>query len=445
MVGQTGRNRATVGVYVPTKKNDLVRTLYERLGFSRCGSSNHGQIAYELRLTMCTPPKSFVKPKETPFRRSSVVELNKFAFWFVCGTAGLLLVPVSSLALRKWIQAGTSRCWSSCSARTLSGCCSPLRSHTSRFSLSARQDTEPCLRRWWELRRSHCLFCTNCRKRRQPGGGRLGADPGRHRVFVRGAPHHRSAARRFRAAAPGAGSVSLINYLLPFHMLAAGPIQSFDDFMKHAEERFEPTAKTVLIGFELIASGLFMKFVLADLLQKLFLTNFESSGLYFFLEMQLTFVWVYLDFSAYSYIALGIGMLLGISTPVNFNRPLLARNLIDFWERWHISLSLFIRRNLFIPLQVYLMRQNEGRTPLLSAAIAISVSFVLCGLWHGLGAGFLIWGMIQAGGSIATRVYGHALQSRLGKDGLRSYLANPWYRTLAIFATFQVQAVALLA
>ena len=53
-----------VGVYVPTKKNDLVRNLYERLGFSRCGSSNHGQIAYELRLTTCTPPKSFVKPKE---------------------------------------------------------------------------------------------------------------------------------------------------------------------------------------------------------------------------------------------------------------------------------------------------------------------------------------------------------------------------------------------
>jgi D-alanyl-lipoteichoic acid acyltransferase DltB (MBOAT superfamily) len=106
---------------------------------------------------------------------------------------------------------------------------------------------------------------------------------------------------------------------------------------------------------------------------------------------------------------------------------------------------LFIRRNIFIPLQVFLMRRNDGRTPLLSAAIAIGVSFILCGLWHGLGAGFVVWGAIQAGGLIATRVYGHALQSSLGRDGLRSYLANPWFRAVAIFMTFQVQAVALLA
>ena len=376
-----------------------------------------------------------------------MVELNKFAFWFVCGTAGLLLVPVSSLALRKWIQAGVN----------VALLVFLLRSHAVGLLLAIAL-TYFALQFVGQARyrtvfaalvgaSTVALFVLHKLPETTvslAGDGlvRILAVIGYSYVALRIIEVLRAV---FEQRHPAPDLVSLINYLLPFHMLAAGPIQSFDDFMKHAEERFEPTAKTVLIGFELIASGLFMKFVLADLLQKLFLTNFESSGLYFFLEMQLTFVWVYLDFSAYSYIALGIGMLLGISTPVNFNRPLLARNLIDFWERWHISLSLFIRRNLFIPLQVYLMRQNEGRTPLLSAAIAISVSFVLCGLWHGLGAGFLIWGVIQAGGLIATRVYGHALQSRLGKDGLRSYLANPWYRTLAIFATFQVQAVALLA
>ena len=249
----------------------------------------------------------------------------------------------------------------------------------------------------------------------------------------------------FERRHPAPDIISLINYLLPFHMLAAGPIQSFEDFVKHAEDRFEPTAKTVLIGFELIASGLFTKFVLADLLQKLFLTNLESTGLYFFLEMQVTFVWVFLDFSAYSYIALGIGMLLGISTPVNFNRPLLARNLIDFWERWHISLSLFIRRNIFIPLQVFLMRQDDTRSPLLSAAVAIAISFILAGLWHGFGVGFLIWGAIQAGGLIAARVYGRALQMRLGRNGFQNYLANQWFRSAAILVTFEVQAIALAA
>jgi D-alanyl-lipoteichoic acid acyltransferase DltB (MBOAT superfamily) len=376
-----------------------------------------------------------------------VVELNKFAFWALCGSAALLLAPVSSFALRKWIQAGVNVALLVFLLRLQA---IGLLLGIAIAYLAIQFVGRPRYRIMFAAFVGVSTAGLFLLHKLPQIAASLGADGlvrilaviGYSYVALRIIEVLRAV---FERRHPAPDFVSLINYLLPFHMLAAGPIQSFDDFMKHAEERFEPTAKTVLIGFELIASGLFMKFVLADLLQKLFLTNFESSGLYFFLEMQLTFVWLYLDFSAYSYIALGIGMLLGISTPVNFNRPLLARNLIDFWDRWHISLSLFIRRNIFIPLQVFLMRLNDGRTPLLTAAIAIAVSFILCGLWHGLGVGFLTWGAIQAGGLIATRVYGHALQTTLGRDGLRNYLANPWFRAMAIFLTFQVQAVALLA
>ena len=97
---------------------------------------------------------------------------------------------------------------------------------------------------------------------------------------------------------------------------------------------------------------MFKKFVLANALEAAFLTAFRARGPYFFLEVQLNYLWLFLDFSAYSDIAVGIGGLLGVATPENFNRPYLARNSIDFWERWHISLSQFIRRNLFIPIQV---------------------------------------------------------------------------------------------
>jgi D-alanyl-lipoteichoic acid acyltransferase DltB (MBOAT superfamily) len=238
---------------------------------------------------------------------------------------------------------------------------------------------------------------------------------------------------------------STINYLLPFHMLAAGPIQGYDDFVRHAADRFEPTAKDVLVGIERIAGGLFKKFVLAHLLQALFLTNFQAGGAYLLFEMQVAFVWLYLDFSAYSDIAVGLGILLGVATPENFNRPLLSRNLIDFWERWHISLSQFIRRNIFIPLQMFLMRQNDGRTPLLSALVAVAVSFLLCGLWHGLGIGFLVWGALQAGGLVIARVYGHVLHARLGRAGVQRYAANPWFRTAGILLTFELQAAALVA
>jgi D-alanyl-lipoteichoic acid acyltransferase DltB (MBOAT superfamily) len=247
--------------------------------------------------------------------------------------------------------------------------------------------------------------------------------------------------RRHRAP----GLPAAVNYLLPFHMLAAGPIQSYDDYVRQADLHVDPTAKDVLVGCERIASGLFKKFVLAHLLQLLFLTNLEAGGAYFLLEMQVTFVWLFLDFSAYSDIAVGVGILLGVATPENFNRPLLARNLVDFWERWHISLSEFIRRNIFIPLQVALMRQNGGATPLMSALVSVGVSFVLCGLWHGLGLGFLLWGAIQAGGLATTRIYGHALTARLGRKGMPRYLANPWFKAAGVFLTFEVQAVALVA
>ncbi len=104
-----------------------------------------------------------------------------------------------------------------------------------------------------------------------------------------------------------------------------------------------------MYAFDRIASGLFKKYVLANLIKRLFLTDYRSAGLYVLLEVQLTFIWLYLDFSAYSDVAVGVGRLMGVATPENFNRPYLARNIIEFWERWHISLSQFIRRNIFIP------------------------------------------------------------------------------------------------
>jgi alginate O-acetyltransferase complex protein AlgI len=243
---------------------------------------------------------------------------------------------------------------------------------------------------------------------------------------------------------PAPDLASTINYLLPFHMLAAGPIQSYDDYVRQSVSVRSPNTAETLAGVERIANGLFKKFVLAYVLQKLFLTDFQVRGWYLAFEVQVFFVWLYLDFSAYSDIAVGVGTLIGVVTPENFNRPLGARNVIDFWERWHISLSLFIRRNLFNPLQLGLMRQSAGRRPLLCVALALMVSFVLCGLWHGLTIGFLIWGAAQALGLVMVRVYGQFLQKRLGKPGVKRYLASPWIRAAASVLTFEFQAVTLL-
>lgn len=235
----------------------------------------------------------------------------------------------------------------------------------------------------------------------------------------------------------------LTNYLLPFHMLAAGPIQSYSDFQLQPAVPEELTSVAALRAVERIAFGMFKKYVLAMMLQRTFLTGFTTSGWYLLWEVQIFYIWLYLDFSALSDIAIGVGILLGIATPENFNRPYVARNMIDFWERWHISLSQFIRRNIFIPIQVSLMRKTQGRRPLLCASCAFTIAFVLCGLWHQGTLRYLLWGALHASGLLVTNLYRAQLTKYLGPAGVKAYLANFWIRLAATALTFEFVAFSL--
>ena len=243
---------------------------------------------------------------------------------------------------------------------------------------------------------------------------------------------------------PTPGLLSVINYLIPFHMVAAGPIQSYDDFVADRPRPEPLTVWETLSTSERIVWGLFKKFVLAALIHEHLLTGFSTSGWYFFLEVQLNFLWLYLDFSAYSDIAVGVGRLMGVSTPENFNRPYLARNLIVFWERWHISLSLWIRRNLFIPVQMNLLRLSKGRFPLWIASVAFFVAFLTCGIWHGLELPYLLWGVMHAVGLILANLYRVFLKRALGANGLRAYQRNPVAAVLGSVVTFVYVAFSLV-
>lgn len=248
----------------------------------------------------------------------------------------------------------------------------------------------------------------------------------------------------FEKRYPAPDFPSIVNYLVPFHMLAAGPILAYDDFVAQPAVPLPMSRSDVLRAMERIATGLFKKFVLAYVVQKLFLTDFEAGGAFFFVEVQFFFLWLYLDFSAYSDIAVGIGRLLGVATPENFNKPYLARNAIDFWDRWHISLSMFIRRNVFIPIQLQLTRRAEGRHPLLSASVAFTISFMLVGLWHGLTLNFLLWGTIHALGLIVANLWRHYLKQRLGARGVKEYLADWRVKMVARVVTYEFVAFSLV-
>lgn len=239
-------------------------------------------------------------------------------------------------------------------------------------------------------------------------------------------------------------AVELVNYLLPFHMLAAGPIQAYQDFLRQPAVPPPLDQRAVLEGLDRIARGVFKKFVLAYAIHKLFLTGFTGGFAYSIFEAQMTLLWLYLDFSAYSDIAVGVGRLMGVATPENFDRPFRARNLMEFWDRWHISLSLWIRRNLFFPIQIALVRRSETPHPLLFAAIATLVAFTLAGLWHGLDRGWFIWGLLHAIGLIAMRLWGHLLQQRLDRETLARYRSSRLVHGIAVVLTFEYVAFAFV-
>ena len=240
--------------------------------------------------------------------------------------------------------------------------------------------------------------------------------------------------------------VALINYLLPFHMLPAGPIQAWSEFVELENSDSVPNAPSMRDAFEAterIARGFFKKFVIAYVLKELFLSEFQSTGWLWLIELQVFSLWLYVDFSAYNDIVVGVGRLIGVATPENFDQPYLARNVIDFWERWHISLSQWVRRNLFIPIQMNLVRRRRW-SPLMCANLAVGVSFMACGLWHGIGVNFLIWGLFHCAGLMCVNTYKHYLTKRLGSKQLKVYMADPRIRIASTFATYQFIAVSLL-
>jgi alginate O-acetyltransferase complex protein AlgI len=244
-----------------------------------------------------------------------------------------------------------------------------------------------------------------------------------------------------RHAAPDLPST--VNYLVPFHMLAAGPIQGYADFVAQPAVPPPLSASDALRGAERIAHGLFKKFVVATVIEEAFFTPFRLPFPYFVGASLLFYVWVYLDFSAYSDITVGAGKLMGIATPENFNRPYVARNLIDFWDRWHMSLSRFIYRNVFVPVQLALLRRTGPQAALWCGMVAFSVSFLLCGLWHELNVRWLLWGAMHAVGLVTVNGYRAWLQKRLGREAYNRYRTQRGIRVAMTILT-QVYVAATL-
>lgn len=146
-------------------------------------------------------------------------------------------------------------------------------------------------------------------------------------------------------------------------------------------------------------------------------------------------LFLYFNFSGFCDMAIGISALLGISVMENFNDPFFARNIQEFWNRWHITLSTWIRDLMFTPLSKALIRRFGPRSANHAIAFSIFAVFIVLGVWHGVGWNFVLFGMWHGIGLAVCHYYTVFLKRRLGKQGYARYLENRWIEAAGVFTT----------
>jgi len=201
-------------------------------------------------------------------------------------------------------------------------------------------------------------------------------------------------------------------YLSFFPHLVAGPIVRGQELLPQIRRRRDPAGIDFGRAAWLVAGGLFKKVVISSyvdsaIVTPVFSAPHQHSALEILFATYGFAVQIYADFSGYTDIAIGLAMLLGFRFPDNFNAPYTARNLQDFWHRWHMTLSRWLRDYLYIPL-------GGGRGTRAQTARNIMITMVLGGLWHGAAWTFVAWGAIHGTG----QVVGHVRRGRRVDAGL---------------------------
>jgi alginate O-acetyltransferase complex protein AlgI len=148
-------------------------------------------------------------------------------------------------------------------------------------------------------------------------------------------------------------------------------------------------------------------------------------------------LYLYANFSGYCDVVIALGRLFGLELPENFNRPFSATNFIEFWSRWHITLSTWLKTYVFTPLMMRLMRLSDSPAAASGlSAFAFFVTFFLVGAWHGQTSEFLFFGVLQGGGVAANKLYQTVMTQALGRKRYLALAGNPIYAAICRGLTF---------
>ncbi len=213
---------------------------------------------------------------------------------------------------------------------------------------------------------------------------------------------------------------SVASAILFFPHLIAGPIVRVQLLIPQFEKKLPLRFKKILLGLTLFSWGMFKKVILADSISPivneayLFHPNLPAWK-YWFAFYGFAFQ-IYCDFSGYTDMAMGTARMLGVRLPINFRMPYIALNIKDFWSRWHITLSLWLRDYLYIPLG----GNRNGTSRQISN---ILITMLLGGLWHGANWTFVIWGAFHGIGIVFSHLW----------DRIRFFSVPKWLSLLLTF------------
>jgi D-alanyl-lipoteichoic acid acyltransferase DltB (MBOAT superfamily) len=227
-----------------------------------------------------------------------------------------------------------------------------------------------------------------------------------------------------------------------FPHLIAGPILHHKDMIPQfeSERTKRPDPHLILCGLIIFAIGLFKKTCLADGIQPLvapaFGANTPSFDQAWIGALAYTFQ-LYFDFSGYSDMAIGISLMFGIFLPLNFNSPYKAASIIDFWRRWHMTLSQFLRDYLYIPLG----GNRHGRT---LRYVNLMITMLLGGLWHGAAWTFVAWGALHGAYLCVNHAwsnYGPAVAPRFARVGNAAAFVLTFVSVVVAWVFFRADSI----
>ncbi len=230
-------------------------------------------------------------------------------------------------------------------------------------------------------------------------------------------------------------------YMLSFWTILAGPIQRYPNFCQGLEAIGRPQLEPALASLHRGINGMLKAFLIAPLfyyphsltlLEHPTATILDGAAVFYGYP-----VYLYLNFAGYTDLVIAIATLCGMQTmPENFNKPYLACNLQDFWNRWHMSFSHWIRDYIFLPLNVAVHRRLKRKWQSLGLVFAVVVTFVIVGMWHGTTVEFLVFGILHSLGVLSASLWGLALKRVLGKQRKKVF-QNSWpWKIVAWALTF---------